>query len=117
MMHTDLQYCAHNYSPLDVVITKGKGIYLWDIEGKKYYDFHSGYSAVNQGHCHPKITKAAIDQVRKLTMTSRSLRNDQMGPACEYLSKLLGYDKMLPMNSGVEATESAVKLARRWGYV
>lgn len=113
----DLKYVAHNYKPLPVALSRGQGIYVWDVEGKKYYDFLCGYSSNNQGHSHPKIIKALVDQAQKITMTSRAFHNDQMGLCAEYLTGLLGYDKMLPMNSGVEACETAVKLARRWGYV
>jgi ornithine--oxo-acid transaminase len=108
---------AHNYHPLPVVLTRGEGVYLWDVEGKQYYDFLSGYSAVNQGHCHPKITSALIEQAQKLTLTSRAFHSDLLGEYERYITTYFGYDKVLPMNSGVEAVESAIKLARRWGYV
>lgn len=109
-------YGAHNYHPIDVVIAKGKGVWVWDVEGKKYLDFLSAYSAVNQGHCHPKITQALIDQANKLTLTSRAFYNNCLGEYAKYITSLLGYDKVLPMNTGVEGGETAVKLARRWGY-
>jgi len=112
----ELKYSAHNYSSLPIAITKGKGLYVWDVEGKKYYDFLAGYSSTNQGHCHPKIVKALCDQAKRLTQTSRAFFNDQLGETCEYLCNLVGKDKFLPMNTGVEATETAMKLARRWGY-
>jgi ornithine--oxo-acid transaminase len=100
-----------------VVLTRGEGIFVWDVEGKRYYDFLCGYSSNNQGHSHPKILKAFVEQAMKITQTSRAFYNDQMGPTSEYLCKLLGYDKFLPMNSGVEGTETSVKLARKWGYM
>ena len=110
------KYGAHNYHPLPVVLSKGDGVHVWDLEGKKYYDFLSAYSAVNQGHCHPKITQALIDQANKLTLTSRAFYNNCLGEYAKYITSLLGYDKVLPMNTGVEGGETAVKLARRWGY-
>ena len=113
----ELKYGAHNYHPLPVVLSKGKGIYVWDVEGKKYYDFLSAYSAVNQGHCHPKIIKALNDQASKLTLTSRAFHNDILADYEEYITKLFGYDKVLPMNTGVEGGETANKLARKWGYL
>ena len=109
-------YAAHNYHPLPVVLTKGEGVFVWDVEGKKYYDFLSGYSAVNQGHCHPKIVKAFLEQAQKLTLTSRAFHNDQLGEYAAFITQLFGYDKLLPMNTGVEAVETAIKLCRRWGY-
>ncbi len=112
----ELAYSAHNYHPLPVVLERGEGVYLWDVEGKRYYDFLSGYSAVNQGHCHPKIVKALVDQAQKLTLTSRAFHSDLLGEYAEYITDYFGYDKVLPMNSGVEAVETALKLARRWGY-
>jgi ornithine--oxo-acid transaminase len=108
---------AHNYHPLPVVLAKGKGIYVWDVDGKKYFDFLSAYSAVNQGHCHPKIVKALCDQAQTLCLTSRAFYNDCLGPYEEFATKFFGYDKLLPMNSGAEAVETALKLARRWGYI
>ena len=108
---------AHNYHPLPVVLTKGQGVFVWDVEGKKYYDFLSAYSAVNQGHCHPKITKALETQARLLTLTSRAFHNNVLGRYEAYITKLFGYDKVLPMNTGVEGGETANKLARKWGYL
>jgi ornithine--oxo-acid transaminase len=116
-INTEEKYGAHNYHPLPVVLTKGKGIFLWDVDGKKYYDFLSGYSAVNQGHCHPEILNALIEQAQTLTLTSRAFHNDILGEYSKYITKYFGYDKVLPMNTGVEGGETAVKLARRWGYV
>ena len=110
------QYGAHNYHPLPVVLNKGSGAVVWDVEGKSYLDFLSGYSAVNQGHCHPRIIKALTEQAAVLTLTSRAFYNDKLGSYEKYISQLLGYDKLLPMNSGAEAVETAIKLARRWGY-
>ena len=110
------EYGAHNYHPLPVVISKAAGCEVWDVQGKKYFDFLSGYSAVNQGHCHPKIIKALIDQAQTLTLTSRAFYNDKLGEYEKYITTLLGYDKILPMNSGAEAVETGIKLARRWGY-
>lgn len=111
------KYGAHNYHPLPVVLSKGEGAFVWDVDGKKYFDFLSAYSAVNQGHCHPKIIKALCDQANTLCLTSRAFYNDCLGPYEEFVSNFFGYDKMLPMNSGAEAVETALKLARRWGYV
>lgn len=110
------RFSAHNYHPLPVVLERGEGVFLWDVEGKKYYDFLSGYSAVNQGHCHPKIVGALMAQAQKLTLTSRAFHSDLLGEYAEYITAYFGYDKVLPMNSGVEAVETALKLARRWGY-
>ena len=110
------KFGAHNYHPLPVVLDRGEGIFVWDVEGKKYYDFLSAYSAVNQGHCHPKIIKAMTDQAQKLTLTSRAFYNSALGEYEEYITKTFGYDKVLPMNSGAEADETAIKLARKWGY-
>lgn len=110
------RYGAHNYHPLPVVLSKGEGVFLWSPEGKRYYDFLSAYSAINQGHCHPHIVKALIDQATQLTLTSRAFHNDVLGPFEQYITELLGYDKVLPMNSGVEGGETAVKLARKWAY-
>jgi ornithine--oxo-acid transaminase len=107
---------AHNYHPIPVVIESAEGVYMWDVDGKRYYDFLSAYSAVNQGHCHPKIINALIHQAEKLTLTSRAFHNDLLGQYEEYMSKLFGYDKLLPMNSGAEAVETAIKLCRRWAY-
>ena len=111
------KYGAHNYHPLPVVLSKGKGAFVWDVDGKRYFDFLSAYSAVNQGHCHPKIVKALCDQAQELCLTSRAFYNDCLGPYEKFVSEFFGYDKMLPMNSGAEAVETALKLARRWGYV
>lgn len=110
------KYGAHNYHPIPVVISRGEGVFVWDVEGKKYYDFLSAYSAVNQGHCHPRIVQALIDQAQKLTLTSRAFHNDVLGEYEQFMTKLFGYDKLLPMNTGVEGGETAIKLARRWGY-
>ncbi|PSC75752.1 Ornithine mitochondrial [Micractinium conductrix] len=110
------KFGAHNYHPLPVVLNRGEGIFMWDVDNKKYFDFLSGYSAINQGHCHPKILDAMIKQAKKLTLTSRAFFNDSLGEYEEYITKLLGYDKVLPMNTGVEGGETAVKLARKWGY-
>lgn len=110
------QFGAHNYHPLPVVLSRGQGVYVWDVEGKKYYDFLSGYSALNQGHCHPRLVKVLVDQAQKLTLTSRAFYNDQLGAFEQYLCQLFGYDKALPMNTGVEAVETALKLARKWAY-
>jgi ornithine--oxo-acid transaminase len=107
---------AHNYHPLPVVLERGKGVFVWDIDGKRYYDFLSAYSAVNQGHCHPKITQACIDQASKLTLTSRAFYNNVLGEYEEFVTQFFGYDKVLPMNSGAEADETAIKLARKWAY-
>ncbi len=104
------QYGAHNYHPLPVVLERGEGVFMWDVEGKRYYDFLSGYSAVNQGHCHPKIIKAFIEQAQKLTLTSRAFHSDLLGEYAEYVTRYFGYDKVLPMNTGVEAVETALKL-------
>ena len=111
------KYGAHNYHPLPVVLKKGEGVYVWDVEGEKYFDFLSAYSAVNQGHCHPKIIKALIDQASTLTLTSRAFHNDILGEYEKFITEFFGYDKVLPMNTGVEGGETAVKLARKWGYL
>lgn len=115
-MDREAKFGAHNYHPIPVVLERGEGIYVWDVEGKKYFDFLSAYSAVNQGHCHPKIVKAMTDQAQKLALTSRAFYNDVLGEWEEYTTKLFGYDKMLPMNSGAEADETALKLIRKWAY-
>lgn len=115
-MEREERYGAHNYHPLPVVLERGEGAYVWDVDGKKYFDFLSAYSAVNQGHCHPKIVKALTDQAQKLTLTSRAFYNDVLGEFEEYITRLFGYDKVLPMNSGAEADETALKLCRKWGY-
>jgi ornithine--oxo-acid transaminase len=110
------KYGAHNYHPLPVVLSKGEGVYVWDVDGKKYFDFLSAYSAVNQGHCHPKIVRALQEQSETLTLTSRAFHNDVLGQYEKYVTALFGYDKVLPMNTGVEGGETANKLARKWGY-
>lgn len=110
------RYGAHNYHPLPVVLNRGEGVFVYDVENKRYYDFLSGYSAVNQGHCHPKIIAALIEQAQKLTLTSRAFHSDLLGEYAEYITQYFGYDKVLPMNTGVEAVETALKLARKWGY-
>lgn len=110
------QFGAHNYHPIPVVLCKGEGVFLWDVEGKRYFDFLSSYSAVNQGHCHPRIIQALIDQAKELTLTSRAFYNDKLGLAEKYICETFGYDKALFMNSGAEANETAIKLARKWGY-
>ena len=110
------QYGAHNYHPLPVVLAKGRGVFVWDVEGKRYYDFLSAYSAVNQGHCHPRIVNALVEQARELTLTSRAFYNDQLGVYEEYLTTYFGFDKVLPMNTGAEGVETAIKIARKWGY-
>lgn len=111
------RYGAHNYHPLPVVLERGEGVFVWDVEGKRYFDFLSAYSAVNQGHCHPRIIKALTDQAQVLTLTSRAFYNNVLGEFEEYITKLLGYDKVLPMNSGAEADETALKLCRKWAYL
>lgn len=111
------KYGAHNYHPLPVVLSRGEGVFLWDVEGKRYYDYLSGYSAVNQGHCHPKIVEALIEQAQRLTLTSRAFHSDQMAEYTEFITRYFGYDRVLPMNTGVEAVETAIKLARHWGYL
>ncbi len=110
------RYGAHNYHPLPVVLERGKGVFLWDVEGKRYYDFLSGYSAVNQGHCHPRIIEALVKQSGKLTLTSRAFHSNLLGEYTKYITEYFGYDKVLPMNTGVEGGETAIKLARRWAY-
>ncbi len=110
------KYGAHNYHPLPVVLKKGKGVHVWDVDDKQYFDFLSGYSAVNQGHCHPKIIAALTEQAQTLTLTSRAFYNDQLGEYEKYITEYFGYDKVLPMNTGVEAVETAMKLSRKWAY-
>jgi ornithine--oxo-acid transaminase len=110
------KYGAHNYHPLPVVLNKGEGVFVWDLDGKKYYDFLSGYSAVNQGHCHPKIVEAFIEQSQKLTLTSRAFHSNLLGEYAKYITEYFNYDKVLPMNTGVEAVETAIKLCRKWAY-
>jgi len=116
--HVELEdkHGAHNYHPIPVVLNRGEGIFLWDVDGKRYYDFLSGYSALNQGHCHPRIIGKLVEQAQKLTLTSRAFFNDQMGEFAQYITQYFGYDKVLPMNGGAEAVETALKLTRRWGY-
>lgn len=116
LIEKENKYGAHNYHPLPVVLEKGEGVYVWDVDGKKYYDFLSAYSAVNQGHCHPKIVKAMIDQAQTLTLTSRAFYNDKLGNYEEYITKYFGFDKVLPMNTGAEAVETALKVCRKWAY-
>jgi Aminotransferase class-III len=111
------RFGAHNYHPLPVVLNRGKGTRLWDVDGKEYFDFLSAYSAVNQGHCHPKIIQALIDQAQVLTLTSRAFHNDVLGDYCEFVTNYFDYDRFLPMNTGVEGGETAVKLARKWAYL
>lgn len=115
-MELEDKYGAHNYHPLPVVLSKGEGVYVWDAEGKRYYDFLSAYSAVNQGHCHPKIVAATVEQLSKLTLSSRAFYNDSLGEYEKFVTEFFGFDKLLPMNTGAEAVETALKLARRWGY-
>jgi ornithine--oxo-acid transaminase len=110
------KYGAHNYHPLPVVLSRGEGVYVWDVEGKKYFDFLSAYSAVNQGHCHPKITNALVNQAQTLALTSRAFHNDVLGKYEQFASKFFGFDKLLPMNTGAEAVETAIKIARKWAY-
>ena len=111
------KYNAHNYHPLPVVLEKGQGVFVWDVEGRRYYDFLSGYSAVNQGHCHPTIIAALIEQAQKLTLTSRAFHSALLGEYAKFVTEFFGYDKVLPMNTGVEAVETAIKLCRHWGYI
>jgi ornithine--oxo-acid transaminase len=115
-MELEDKYGAHNYHPLPVVLKKGEGAFVWDVEGKRYFDFLSAYSAVNQGHCHPKIVKALTDQAQVMTLTSRAFYNDQLGPYEKFVTEYFGYDKVLPMNTGAEADETALKLCRKWAY-
>lgn len=110
------KYGAHNYHPIPVVLSRGEGVYVWDVEGKRYYDFLSGYSAVNQGHCHPTIVAALVEQAQTLTLTSRAFHSNLLGKYEQYITEYFGYDKVLPMNTGVEAVETALKLGRKWGY-
>ncbi|MFW6351743.1 MAG: ornithine--oxo-acid transaminase, partial [Bacteroidota bacterium] len=115
-MELEEKYGAHNYHPLPVVLAKGEGVHVWDVEGKQYFDFLSAYSAVNQGHCHPKIVGALADQARTLTLTSRAFYNDSLGIYEKFITEFFGYDKVLPMNTGAEADETALKICRKWGY-
>lgn len=116
LMHLEDKYGAHNYHPLPVVLAKGEGVFVWDVEGKRYYDFLSAYSAVNQGHCHPAIIGAMIEQAQTLTLTSRAFFNDTLGVYEKYVTEYFGFDKVLPMNTGAEAVETAIKLCRKWAY-
>lgn len=115
-MELEEKYGAHNYHPIPVVLEKGQGVFVWDVDGKKYYDFLSAYSAVNQGHCHPEIVKALVNQASKLTLTSRAFHNDVLGEYEKFLTGLFGYEKVLPMNTGAEGVETAIKLCRKWAY-
>lgn len=110
------KHSAHNYHPIPVVLDRGQGVFVWDVEGKRYYDFLSGYSALNHGHCHPKIVQAFVEQSQKLTLTSRAFHNDCFGEYAKFITEFFGYDKVLPMNAGVEAVETAIKLCRKWAY-
>lgn len=116
LMNLENEYGAHNYHPLPVVLARGEGVYVWDVDGKRYFDFLSAYSAVNQGHCHPHIINALIEQAKTLTLTSRAFYNDSLGKYEQFITSFFGYDKVLPMNTGAEAVETAIKIARKWGY-
>jgi len=116
LIEKENKYGAHNYHPLPVVLERGEGVYVWDVDGKKYFDFLSAYSAVNQGHCHPKIVNAMVEQAQKLTLTSRAFYNDKLGNYEEYVTQYFGFDKVLPMNTGAEAVETALKVCRKWAY-
>lgn len=116
LINLEDKYGAHNYHPLPVVLSKGEGVYVWDVEGKQYFDFLSAYSAVNQGHCHPKIINALIEQAKELTLTSRAFYNDTLGQYEKFVTNFFGFDKVLPMNTGAEAVETAIKICRKWGY-
>jgi ornithine--oxo-acid transaminase len=116
LMEMEQKYTAHNYHPLPVVLERGKGVYVWDVDGKKYLDFLSAYSAVNQGHCHPKLVKTMQEQAQKITLTSRAFYNAELGAFAKFLTVYFGYEKMLPMNTGAEAVETAIKICRKWGY-
>ena len=111
------RYGAHNYHPLPVVLERGEGVHVWDVDGKRYFDFLSAYSAVNQGHSHPKIIKALTEQAQKITLTSRAFYNSELGKFEKFATKIFDYDMLLPMNSGAEAVETALKLCRKWGYL
>ena len=115
-LHLEEKHGAHNYHPLPVVIKKASGVFMWDVDDKRYYDFLSGYSAVNQGHCHPVIIDALTEQAKQLTLTSRAFHSNLLGEYEAYITNYFGYDKVLPMNTGVEAVETALKLSRKWGY-
>ncbi len=110
------KYGAHNYHPLPVVLERGEGVYVWDVDGKQYFDFLAAYSAVNQGHCHPKIISALLEQAQKLTLTSRAFYNDSLGEYAKFITSYFGFDKVLPMNTGAEAVETALKICRKWAY-
>jgi ornithine--oxo-acid transaminase len=116
LIHLENEYGAHNYHPLPVVLSKGVGTKVWDVDGREYFDFLSAYSAVNQGHCHPKIIGALIEQAKILNLTSRAFHSDALGEYSEFVTEYFGYDRVLPMNTGVEGGETAIKLARKWGY-
>ena len=116
LMQLEDKYGAHNYHPIPVVLSRGEGVFVWDVEGKRYYDFLSAYSAINQGHCHPRIVQALKDQAEQLTLTSRAFYNDQLGRYEKFVTGYFGYDKVLPMNTGVEAVETALKLCKKWAY-
>ena len=116
LMQLEDKHGAHNYHPLPVVLSKGEGVYVWDVEGNRYFDFLSAYSAVNQGHCHPKIVGAMMEQAQTLTLTSRAFYNDSLGVYEKYVTEYFGFDKVLPMNTGAEAVETAIKLCRKWAY-
>jgi ornithine--oxo-acid transaminase len=116
LMSLEDRFGAHNYHPIPVVLEKGEGVYVWDVEGKRYYDFLSAYSAVNQGHCHPKIIATLITQAQKLTLTSRAFYNSKLGEYEQFVTSYFGYEKVLPMNTGAEAVETALKLCRKWAY-
>ena len=116
LMDLEDRYNAHNYHPIPVVLERGQGVYVWDVDGKRYYDFLSAYSAVNQGHCHPRIIQALTEQAQKLTLTSRAFYNNLLGQYAEYITDYFGFDRVLPMNTGVEAVETAIKLCRKWAY-
>ena len=109
-------FCSNTYHPLPVVLKKGKGVFVWDVNNKKYFDYLSAYSAVNQGHCNKQILNTFIKQAKKLTLTSRAFYNNELGSSLEYITSVFGYEKMLPMNSGAEAVETAIKISRKWGY-
>lgn len=115
-LQLEKQYGAHNYHPIPVVLNRGEGVFVWDVDGKRYYDFLSGYSAVNQGHCHPAIVRSFMEQAQKLTLTSRAFHSDMLGEYAKYITAYFGYDKVLPMNTGVEGVETAIKLCRKWAY-
>ena len=116
LIELEERFGAHNYHPLDVVLTRGQGAWVWDVEGRKYLDCLAGYSALNQGHCHPRLVQALVTQAQRLALTSRAFRNDQLGPFCQDVSELTGFNRVLPMNTGAEAVETALKAARKWGY-